>query len=287
MVDEDYTMKNFVISLTFANQRRDHILSIFGKQSIEFSFFDAITPITLEQVAKDLDLDITKTDLAKSEIACLLSHAALWKKAIDENLSYIAIFEDDIHLGENADRFLTKSDWIPENCSIVKLEAFYPKVGVASSSFRPLPMERNLSSLKTVHMGCGGYILSQQSARELLSLLKQYDKLIPVDHIVFKDYMMKFPDDIFQMLPALCIQDHLLAKRYNLENEHNNFSSFLEQDRNIRKGEYEYKAKNKMKRSLTHKIRREGLRPVIQIMKCFKVLARKLRGERLVKVTFK
>ncbi|RZF50804.1 glycosyl transferase [Acinetobacter halotolerans] len=270
-------MKNFVISLTYANQRRDHISSIFEKQSIEFSFFDAVTPDTMEQVAKDLNVDITKTELAKSEIACLLSHAALWKKTIDENLSYIAIFEDDIHLGEEAIIFLTKSDWIPEGCSIIKLEAFYPKVGV-ESSFKSLPSKRKLSLLKTVHMGCGGYILSQQSARDLLCLLTNYEKLIPVDHIVFKDYMMTFPDHVYQMLPALCIQDHLLG-------QHVNFPSFLEQDRNIRKGEYEYQIKPKL--NFIQKIQREGLRLSAQIIKLLREFVLMLKGKRLTKVKFK
>lgn len=277
VASEDYTMKNYVISLTYADQRRDHILSIFQKQAIDFCFFDAVTPATMEQIANALGLDITKTDLAKSEVACLLSHAALWQKAIDENLSHIAIFEDDIHLGEEATIFLTKSDWIPEGCSIIKLEAFYPKVGV-ESSFRSLPSKRKLSLLKTVHMGCGGYILSQQAARDLLNLLATYEQLIPVDHIVFKDYMTKFPNQIFQMLPALCIQDHLLG-------QHVNFPSFLEKDRNIRKGEYEYQIKPKL--NFVQKIQRERLRLSAQIIKLLKQFVLVLKGKRLTKVKFK
>ncbi|ENU35488.1 hypothetical protein F988_02332 [Acinetobacter parvus DSM 16617 = CIP 108168] len=69
VASEDYTMKNYVISLTYADQRRDHILSIFQKQAIDFCFFDAVTPATMEQIANVLGLDITKTDLAKSEVA--------------------------------------------------------------------------------------------------------------------------------------------------------------------------------------------------------------------------
>ena len=43
--------------------------TIFQKQAIDFCFFDAVTPATMEQIANALGLDITKTDLAKSEVA--------------------------------------------------------------------------------------------------------------------------------------------------------------------------------------------------------------------------
>ena len=267
-------MKNFVISLASATDRRSHIISEFQKQGIGFSFFDAITPETMAQAVEDLGVDISKTELRKCEIACLLSHAVLWKKAVDENLPYIAIFEDDIHLGRKSTSFLTSDKWIPAECKIVKLEAFYPKIIVALN-YKPLiNSKRKLALLKAKHMGCGGYILSNESARNLLALLKQYEVLIPVDHIVFNDYLQSNPQDIFQMLPAICIQDHRLTK------SHDKFPSFLEQERNLRKGE----DKTKVKLSLLDKAKREFLRLGTQTVKIVKELAVLLQGERVVRI---
>ncbi|MFQ6276533.1 glycosyltransferase family 25 protein [Acinetobacter johnsonii] len=56
----------------------------------------------MDQVAKDLYLDIASLDLKPSEIGCLLSHVLLWQKAVHDNLDFIGIFEDDIHLGQQA-----------------------------------------------------------------------------------------------------------------------------------------------------------------------------------------
>ena len=78
-------MRNFVISLSSATLRRAHISSEFAKEKVDFEFFDAITPETMAQAVEDLGVDISKTELRKCEIACLLSHAVLWKKAVDEN----------------------------------------------------------------------------------------------------------------------------------------------------------------------------------------------------------
>lgn len=61
-----------------------HITSEFSKHGIAFSFFNAITPDLIDQVAKDVSLDITHADLKHCEVACLLSHVVLWQKAVDE-----------------------------------------------------------------------------------------------------------------------------------------------------------------------------------------------------------
>ena len=267
-------MRNFVISLSSATLRRAHISSEFAKEKVDFEFFDAITPVTLQATSSAIGLVTKQTDLHQNEVACLLSHVVLWKKAVDEQLDYIAIFEDDIHLGRKSTSFLTSDKWIPAECKIVKLEAFYPKIIVALN-YKPLiNSKRKLALLKAKHMGCGGYILSNESARNLLALLKQYEVLIPVDHIVFNDYLQSNPQDIFQMLPAICIQDHRLTK------SHDKFPSFLEQERNLRKGE----DKTKVKLSLLDKAKREFLRLGTQTVKIVKELAVLLQGERVVRI---
>ena len=43
---------NYVISLTRETKRRKHIEQEFGRQNILFSFFDAVTPDRIEDVAK-------------------------------------------------------------------------------------------------------------------------------------------------------------------------------------------------------------------------------------------
>nr|WP_241879448.1 glycosyltransferase family 25 protein [Psychrobacter sp. PraFG1]UNK06250.1 glycosyltransferase family 25 protein [Psychrobacter sp. PraFG1] len=95
-------MKNIIISLDSANKRRQHIENEFGKHQLSYEFFDALRPEQAAQYAKSLNLEDT-SDLTPTELACMMSHVAVWEKIIAEQLDYVAIFEDDVYLGEDAE----------------------------------------------------------------------------------------------------------------------------------------------------------------------------------------
>lgn len=203
------SMKNFVISLKTATTRRQHITQEFDKQSIQFEFFDAITPSQVNTLAKKFNINIQDADLTQGELACLCSHICLWQKAIDENLDYIAIFEDDIYLGENADQFLNQSDWIPNQCAMIKLEMFDQYVNM---TYKPIAeyQNRKLRQLKQTHLGAAGYILSQQMCIDLMQFIQNYPKgIIASDHILFEDCLHE-NKAIYQLNPALCVQSDRL-----------------------------------------------------------------------------
>jgi putative glycosyltransferase HI_0765 len=115
---------NYVISLTRETKRRKHIEQEFGRQNILFSFFDAVTPDRIEDVAKKFNIILDRSSEAKlwdGEIGCALSHISLWNLAVEKNLDYINIFEDDIYLGENAKELL-EVDYLPDDIDVLKLE---------------------------------------------------------------------------------------------------------------------------------------------------------------------
>lgn len=112
---------NFVISLDSALDRRQHIYSEFEKHLVSFSFFDAVTPATIIENAKSVGIELTRTGLlTQGEVACLLSHVLLWKKIVEQDLEYMAIFEDDVHFGENLQNFIDDFSWIPKNVHLIK-----------------------------------------------------------------------------------------------------------------------------------------------------------------------
>lgn len=255
-------MKNYVISLKSATARREHISNEFGKKNVNFEFFDAITPNEIEATAKELDLNIRDTELTPGEIACLLSHVFLWKKAIDERLDYIAIFEDDIYLGDNADKFLNSDQWIPEGIDIIKLEAFSKYVNISYRSFGNSFDGRKLYRLNGAHLGCAGYILSYDICEKLMQLSKLYKKIIAVDHIVFEDYIKICMNNIYQLNPAICIQSDIL----NNTNK-KIFISSLESDRRKR---FDIKINFERKKiPLKDKVVREFFRVVKQFVKYY------------------
>lgn len=201
-------MKNFVISLENADKRRLHIQQEFSKQGIDFNFFDAVTPATNEQIAKTLQIDILHTALKSKEISCALSHISLWQKMLDDNIDYMAIFEDDILLGKEANLYLNHDDWLIGGFDIIKIETYYRKCHLKTLTYQPIIASaitpRLLKQLKTKHVGGAGYILSQSGAKKLLDLVKPPKSLVPIDHLLF-DIALK-NSTIYQVVPAFCIQ---------------------------------------------------------------------------------
>lgn len=253
---------NFVISLDSALDRRQHIYSEFGKHSVSFSFFDAVTPATIVENAKSVGLELTRIGLlTQGEVACLLSHVLLWKKIVDQNLEYMAIFEDDVHFGENLQNFIDDFSWIPKNIHLIKLEIFDKKVDL---SFFPKAIinDRALYQLKAKHLGGAGYILSKEAAEYFLASIRNMSELVPVDHILFGCHVKYAKYKAYQMVPAICVQDFYLHKKYD------NFPSHLEGDRSIRHESdrlEQYRLKEAT--NITSKIQREILRLFHQIFK--------------------
>ena len=60
-----FKQHNYVISLISETKRRKHIEQEFGQQNIPFSFFDAVTPDRIEDVAKKFNITLDRSTNAK------------------------------------------------------------------------------------------------------------------------------------------------------------------------------------------------------------------------------
>lgn len=254
-------MKNIVISLTTAIGRREHIQKEFDKKEVDFQFFDALTPDLAEPLAEKMGLHYDKQYMTGGELACFMSHVSLWRKMIDENIPYMAIFEDDIYLGEDAKEFLSVDDWLQQNWDIIKLEL--TKFKVIINSKIPLDNERAIYTLNYPHLGSGGYIVSKNAVIKLLKYLQTVNPIQPIDHILFKNLIGDKNITTLQLVPALCVQDIIL----NGHNEHSVFNSTLI----VKRG----KRMKEEKHSLSYKIKRELLRFLSQIRYFF--LSKKIK----------
>jgi len=218
-------MKNIVISLKTAAARREHIVREFGKQNVGFEFFDALTPDLARPLAEKMQLNIQDGFLSPGELACFMSHVSIWQKMVDEHIPHLAIFEDDVYLGENADYFLLEEAWLQPDWHIVKLEAFSRKI-VHELKGIDLGKQRRLFKLKGRHVGAAGYILSLNAAQYLIALLRQAEIKEPLDHLLFDPQYHTQGMSLYQMKPALCIQSYLYEQA-----QENQFGSMLENER--------------------------------------------------------
>ncbi|MGC6406517.1 glycosyltransferase family 25 protein, partial [Bisgaard Taxon 45] len=180
--------EHYVVSLSSAVERRQHIRNQFSQKNIPFQFFDAISPSPLlDQLVLQFFPRLADSSLTEGEKGCFVSHLSLWHKCVEENLPYIAVFEDDIVLGEDADKFLIDDEWLfsrfdPEAVFIIRLETFLQKVVCEPSHIAPY-IHRDFLSLKSAHFGTAGYIISQGAAKFLLSYFNKshIEEVYPID----------------------------------------------------------------------------------------------------------
>lgn len=247
-------MENYVISLKTKSERRFHICNEFKKKDVNFTFIDAITPEENKETAMRFGLKIENFDLTPTEISCFLSHLVALKNGLDRKNNYISVFEDDIYLGESADLFLTDETWIPSNIDIIKLEAFSEKAKVNKIREIKTLDGRSLYKLRYKHIGAAGYIISSEKANEVLNKIKIEKNIKPFDHYIFEDLI--YTSNIYQLLPAICIQDFIKNKSYNI------LGSSLEEERRER---FNKRKLNDL--DILSKIKREFLRVLNQIYK--------------------
>ncbi|HEZ0816985.1 TPA: glycosyltransferase family 25 protein [Neisseria meningitidis] len=229
-------MQNHVISLASAAERRAHIAATFGARGIPFQFFDALMPSErLEQAMAELVPGLSAHPyLSSVEKACFMSHVVLWKQALDEGVPYVAVFEDDVLLGEGAEKFLDEDAWLQErfdkdSAFIVRLETMFMHVltspsGVADYCGRAFPL------LESEHWGTAGYIISRKAMRFFLERFA----VLPAEWIKAVDWMMftyffdKEGMPVYQVNPALCTQELHYAKFLS---KNSMLGSDLEKDR--------------------------------------------------------
>lgn len=206
-------MKNIVISLKSASKRRIHIENEFNKQNIPFEFFDAITPEQVPDLAKRFHINIEHHPFLPVEWACNFSHFCLWQKMLDEDIDYLAVFEDDIYLGENAHLFFKNNQWLKDNqINLIKTETFLQKKKVKKVGIQ-LDDNRQALQMKEWHLGTGGYILSRKTAENLLDFTRRLSvnhQLTMIDNLMFEEYLKENIMSIHQMFPAICIQEFIL-----------------------------------------------------------------------------
>ena len=208
--------KNFVISISTADKRRNHIIQQFGQQNIPFEFFDAFTPS--ERLTDHLQCYLpnvaTTPKLTMGEKGCLMSHFMLWKKCVNENLDYITLFEDDILLGESAERFLAEDEWLKvrfnfQEIFVLRLETFLMPVKIEKQQGILPFQQREIDILKSKHFGTAGYVISHGAAKYLIEVFEKFssEEIKPIDEIMFNQLIDISGYQVYQLNPAICVQE--------------------------------------------------------------------------------
>lgn len=262
-----------VVSLIEEYERRKHIDSLFEEFELDFEYFDAINKLQVANNLGKYNLTVNTDRMSSGEVACYLSHYSLWQRVIDHELPYLMVFEDDIYFSQSAKVLLSDLNWLPVSFDVIKLETMYDRVMVDKGVH--LLSEHRLCRIKSRHMGMAGYIVSQEGAKNLIAIVKRLGIDRPVDHVMFAELIEQHKNLVYQVSPAICIQD----KIFNINS--NRFDSCLEYERQPR-------PINKVKLSSSQKINRELVRfwKQLAIINLSQSLVLTLKGYKKQKITY-
>lgn len=148
--------------------------------------------------------------LTAGEVGCFESHRAAWRHLVESGDPWLAVFEDDVVLAAAVAGFLAAPERFPAEADLIKLEAFPDMVTIAprALAFDGFALHR----MRSRHRGSAGYVISRRAAIQLLQRTEGFRR--PIDVVVFDPRDATMRDlRIHQAVPALCIQEHLLAAR--------------------------------------------------------------------------
>ena len=145
--------------------------------------------------------------LTRFELACLASHRAAWRQFLIGPDAHACFFEDDLHVRPRLSELIGATDWVPLDAHSIKLDTYLQKVKLGEA--RPAPGGRKIARLFTRHQSSAAYLLTRAGARRYLELTA--DLSLPADYALFPKHPRRFGLRIYQLTPAIAIQDHLLG----------------------------------------------------------------------------
>jgi glycosyl transferase family 25 len=143
--------------------------------------------------------------LTRFELACLSSHRVAWRQFLEGPEPCACFLEDDIHIWPGFASIVDDESWVPTDAHSVKLDTYLQMVKLGER--RRIFDGREIARLYTRHESSAAYLLSRAGAQRYLELTA--DPTLPTDYALFPKNARKLGLHIYQLVPAIAIQDHL------------------------------------------------------------------------------
>ncbi len=153
------------------------------------------------------DLPTTK-GLTRFELACLESHKTAWRQVLDSPEPHACFLEDDLHIWPGFASITGSGAWIPSDAHSVKLDTYLQKVELGDK--RVAIDGREVARLYSRHQSSAAYILTREGAARYLELTANAS--LPADYALFPNHSWRLGLRVYQLCPAIAIQDHLLKE---------------------------------------------------------------------------
>jgi glycosyl transferase, family 25 len=148
----------------------------------------------------------TAKGLTRFELACLGSHRIAWRQFLAGPEAHACFLEDDLHIWPGFAALVGGEAWIPADAHSVKLDTYLQEVELGDK--RAAIGGRELARLYSRHQSSAAYILTRNGAARYLELTASAS--LPADYSLFPNHPRRLGLRIYQLIPAIAIQDHLL-----------------------------------------------------------------------------
>ncbi|MDQ0394249.1 glycosyltransferase family 25 protein [Labrys monachus] len=204
-------MRVVVINLKKETRRFERISTLAEGCGFRIERVEAVDgrdPENRELISRHRRRYSLRPPVSDTDIACALSHRKAWKLLLDSDDRWLAVFEDDVHFGNDVAALFDES-WIPPQIDLIKLETLMQR---GSLGLVPITSvgDRHLHRLGGSNLGTGGYLISRLAAEFLMKMTESMD--LPVDSVMFdrRGAVMRRLA-VHQIVPAACIQECILA----------------------------------------------------------------------------
>jgi GR25 family glycosyltransferase involved in LPS biosynthesis len=139
-------------------------------------------------------------------LACLESHKVAWRQFLAGPEAHHCFLEDDLHIWPGFAALIGGGAWIPADAHSIKLDTYLQPVELGGK--RVAIGGRQVARLYSRHQSSAAYILSREGAARYLELTASAS--LPADYSLFPNHPRRAGLRIYQLNPAIAIQDHLL-----------------------------------------------------------------------------
>ena len=187
-------MQVYVINLDRDRERMAHM-----REQLRGVAFTRVPAVDGTQNAE------TTRGLSRFELACIASHRKAWALFLRSPDAHACFLEDDIHLWPGFPALVEDDGWVPADAHSVKLDTYLQKVKLGER--RTIVDGRQVARLYGRHESSAAYLLSRRGAERYLALTAR--PALPADYALFPKNARRLGLSIYQLTPAVAIQDHL------------------------------------------------------------------------------
>ena len=171
-----HTVMCLLINVDSAKDRLEEAKTQLENQDIDWERLDSVTPQSDDFVVCE-PASSWYRELKNGEVACYLSHKKAWRKAIDAEVDYLIVLEDDLLIGGPLKQITDEIIEADLSWDMVKLF----ETRKSRRELRSLDSGVKIVDTPTMPIATTGYIVKVSSLPRLLESTKQFSRPIDVE----------------------------------------------------------------------------------------------------------